>query len=196
MKYLLASFNPSKLREIKSILPENIEIVCLADIPGAEEPEEDGDTLEANAKIKAAYGYQLTGLPTIADDTGLLTEALNGRPGVYSARYAGEPSNAENNMQKLLQELMPHDNRKAEFKTVIALMQKEGDLLYFTGELKGTIADAPKGNRGFGYDPVFIPETDKRTLGEYSAEEKNKISHRAKALKKLAEYLQQSDSRQ
>jgi XTP/dITP diphosphohydrolase len=190
MKYLLASFNPSKLREIKSILPETFEIVCLADIPGAEEPEEDGDTLEANAKIKAEYGYRLTGLPTIADDTGLLVEALNGRPGVYSARYAGEPSNAERNMQKLLEELQAVNNRNAEFRTVITLMQNDGNLMYFTGVLKGEIADAPRGTHGFGYDPVFIPEGDNRTLGAYSSEEKNKISHRAKALEKLATYLE------
>lgn len=190
MKYLLATFNPSKLKEIKSILPESIEVVCLSDIPGAEEPEENGDTLEANAKIKAEYGYRLTGLPTIADDTGLLVEALNGRPGVYSARYAGEPSNAERNMQKLLEELRSADNRNAEFRTVIALIQKDGNLMYFTGVLKGEIADAAQGTYGFGYDPVFIPEGDDRTLGAYSSEEKNRISHRAKALAKLAAYLE------
>lgn len=190
MKYLLATFNPSKLKEIKSILPESIEIVCLGDIPGAEEPEENGDTLEANAQIKAEYGYRLTGLPTLSDDTGLLVEALNGQPGVYSARYAGEPSNSERNMQKLLEALQGIDNRTAEFRTVIALMQNDGNLIYFTGVLPGKIANAPEGTNGFGYDPIFIPEGEARTLGSFSSEEKNRISHRARALKKLSDYLQ------
>ena len=189
MKYLLASFNPSKLKEIKALLPEDLDIVLLSDIPGAVEPEENGNTLEANAKIKAEYGYQLTGLPTISDDTGLLTESLNGMPGVYSARYAGEPQDSEKNMEKLLNALQSERNRKAEFRTVIALQETAEEVKYFTGVLRGNIAHEKKGNAGFGYDPVFIPEGDTRSLGEYTATEKNEISHRGKALQQLARYL-------
>jgi len=188
MKWVLASFNPGKLKEMQALMPDTIEMISIAEWPDAEEPEENADTLEGNALIKAEYAYALTGYPSLADDTGLFVAALNGAPGVYSARYAGEPADSQKNIQKLLSELQEHSNRRAEFRTVIALVGR-GEPLFFTGVLKGSIALKPSGTKGFGYDSVFKPEGSEGTLAEYSPEEKNAISHRGKAMRALSAFV-------
>ena len=190
MKLVFATHNLNKVKEIKTLLPEHFELLSLTDI-GCNEPiEEYGKTLEENAWIKARFVKMKYGLDCFADDTGLEVESLNGAPGVYSARYAGEEKNANNNMDKLMNELKNKDNRSAQFKTIIALAFN-GLEMQFDGVVKGVIIDEKKGTAGFGYDPIFMPEESNKTFGEFSMDEKNKISHRSRAFKKLLSFLKE-----
>ena len=189
MKIVFASNNKNKIQEIQSMLPENIQIVSLESIGCFEEIPETAETIEENAILKANYVTQNYGFDCFADDTGLEVEVLNGEPGVYSARYAGEQRNADDNMDKLINELNDKSNRKAEFKTVIAL-NFEGEQHLFTGIASGEITLEKKGTGGFGYDPIFKPNGYDSTFAELSLEIKNKISHRGKATKALLDFLQ------
>lgn len=204
MKIVFATNNPNKLQEIRDILGERFEIVSLQDIGCHEDIPETGETLQENALLKAKYVAEHYGLDCFADDTGLEVEALHGAPGVHSARYAeGTDHNSEANMQKLLHELLDKENRKARFRTVIALLQHPKnqqeenienafvapDIHYFEGRIDGIIAKEKRGNAGFGYDPIFIPNGYQQSFAELGETIKNHISHRAKAVEKLAEYL-------
>ena len=188
MKLVFATHNLNKLAEIKAILPPHIEIISLSDI-GCDQPiEEWGKTIEHNAVIKAKYVWENYHLNCFSDDTGLEVETLDNAPGVYSARYAGPENNAQKNIAKLLRELKDKDQRKARFKTVIALLI-DGELNQFEGIINGEISETIEGEGGFGYDPVFIAEGYDKTFAQLSKNEKNKISHRAIAFQKLAEFL-------
>ena len=186
-KIVFATGNPNKLKEIKSAI-KSFEIVGLRDLGITEEIPETGDTLKKNALQKAKYVYDKTGLDCFSDDTGLEIEALNNRPGVYSAMYAGPDCNAENNMRKVLKELEGKTNRNAQFKTVIALILK-GEEYFFEGVVKGEILKEKKGKDGFGYDPIFRPVVYKESFAEMSIAQKNEISHRGLAVKKLVKFL-------
>ena len=190
MKLVFASNNPNKIKEIQQMLPESITILSLEDIGCTEDIPETAETIEGNAILKANYVTEKYGYDCFADDTGLEVEALDGEPGVYSARYAGEQKNADDNMNKLLFNLKNKDNRKAQFKTVIALNINNNQYL-FTGIVKGKIIQEKIGNQGFGYDPIFVAENDTRTFAELSIEEKAIISHRGIAVKQLILFLQQ-----
>ncbi len=189
MKLVFATNNKHKLDEVRKITAQhNIEVVSLADIHCHDEIPETADTLEGNALQKAQYIQDKFGLDCFADDTGLEVEALDNAPGVYSARYAGPGHDSEANMQKLLQEMEGKTNRKARFRTVIALII--GDKQYcFSGIVNGTITTEKKGENGFGYDPIFIPEGYEQTFAELGDFVKNKISHRAKAVEQLGHFL-------
>jgi len=186
-KIVFATGNPNKLKEIKSAI-NNFEIIGLKDLGITEEIPETGDTLKKNALQKAKYVYDKTGLDCFSDDTGLEIEALNYRPGVYSAMYAGPDCNAENNMQKVLKALEESPNRNAQFKTVIALILK-GEEYYFEGVVSGVILKEKSGKDGFGYDPIFKPVGYKESFAEMSIAQKNEISHRGLAVKKLVKFL-------
>ena len=188
-KLVFATNNAHKLDEISSILGEKVELLSLKDIHCNVDIPETADTLEGNAILKAEYIYKNYGLDCFADDTGLEVEALNGAPGVYSARYAGgEGHNAEANMQKLLQNMQGMQNRKAQFRTAICLIM-DGKKHLFEGVVKGEITKEKRGSSGFGYDPVFIPEKYTQTFAEMGNDTKNKISHRALAIEKLCRFL-------
>jgi len=189
-KLVFATNNKHKLDEVRAILEPEFSIVSLAELNCTEDIPETADTLDGNALIKAQYIHDKFGLDCFADDTGLEVDALNGEPGVYSARYAGEDHNAQNNMCKVLAMLGENKNRSAKFRTVIALIQG-GQTTYFEGRINGNITVQPRGASGFGYDPIFVPENYVSTFAQLSAEEKNQISHRALAVKKLVDYLQQ-----
>ena len=196
MKIVFATNNQHKLQEIREILGDQFEILSLADIGCHEDIPETGDTLEANAHQKAEYVFDHYHIDCFADDTGLEVDALGGAPGVHSARYAeGTDHNSEANMAKLLRELGDNDNRKARFRTVISLIQMEGGNpvcsreYQFEGVVEGRIDREKHGSEGFGYDPVFIPEGYDKSFAELGEEIKNQISHRARAVKKLAEWL-------
>ena len=189
MKIVFASNNKNKIFEIQSMLPESIQIVSLESIGCFEEIPETSETIEGNAILKANYVTQNYGFDCFADDTGLEVEALNGVPGVFSARYAGEQKNADDNMNKLLNELADKTNRSAQFKTVIALNLK-GKQYLFTGIASGEITTKKIGLGGFGYDPIFKPTNYDETFAQLSLEVKNEISHRGKATKTLIEFLQ------
>ena len=193
-KIILASNNPNKLIEFRAIFT-NHNIISLSDIGFNKDIPETGSTLEDNALIKVREIYKLTNAICISDDTGLEVEALNGAPGVFSARYAGEPSNATENIKKLLNELKKKNtiNRSAKFRTVIAYKDSNQELL-FEGIVEGSISLAPKGTSGFGYDPIFVPNDYKLTFAEMSIDIKNNISHRANAIKKLKEYFLNNNS--
>lgn len=186
-KLVFATNNAHKLSEIKAILSD-YEIVSLSDINCFDDIPETSDTLEGNALLKASYIFEKYGLDCFADDTGLEVDALNGEPGVYSARYAGDDHNSLNNMMKLLDKLGENPHRKAHFRTVIALIEG-GKVQYFEGRIDGEIAHSPRGEAGFGYDPIFVPTSYNQSFAELGTEEKNKISHRALAVQKLAIYL-------
>jgi len=188
MNLVFASNNKNKIKEIQSILPETIKILSLEEIGCHEEIPETADTIEGNAILKANYVTEKYGYDCFADDTGLEVTALNGEPGVYSARYAGEQRDANDNMNKLLEALSAKSDRSAQFKTVIALNLK-GKQSLFTGIAKGTITLNKTGNQGFGYDPIFQPENYSETFAELSSEVKNKISHRGKATRQLIDFL-------
>ena len=188
MKLVFASNNKNKIKEIQHLLPNTIELLSLEAIGCHEEIPETADTIEGNAILKANYVTQKYGYDCFADDTGLEVEALNGAPGVYSARYAGIQRNAEDNMNLLLENLKNQDNRTAQFKTVIALNIK-GKQQLFTGIAKGKITLEKSGNQGFGYDPVFQPEGYQETFADLDLEIKNQISHRGKATQLLISYL-------
>lgn len=196
MKIVFATNNQHKLQEIREILGDQFEILSLADIGCHEDIPETGNTLEANAHQKAEYVFDHYHIDCFADDTGLEVDALGGAPGVHSARYAeGTDHNSEANMAKLLRELGDNDNRKAQFRTVISLIQMEGGNpvcsreYQFEGVVEGRIDREKHGSEGFGYDPVFIPEGYDKSFAELGEEIKNQISHRARAVKKLAEWL-------
>ena len=186
-KIVFATGNPNKLKEINSAI-NSFEIIGLKDLGITEEVPETGDTLKKNALQKAKYVYDKTGLDCFSDDTGLEIEALNYRPGVYSAMYAGPDCNAENNMRKVLRELEETPNRTAQFKTVIALIL-QGKEYFFEGVVKGEILKDKTGKDGFGYDPIFRPLGYKESFAEMSIAQKNEISHRGLAVKKLVKFL-------
>jgi len=188
MQLVFASNNLNKIKEIQSILNGSIQLLSLEDIGCHEEIPETADTIEGNAILKANYVTQKYGYDCFADDTGLEVKSLDGEPGAYSARYAGEQKNADDNMNKLLDALADKKDRSAQFKTVIALNIK-GEQHLFTGIAKGVITLNKSGNYGFGYDPIFQPENYKETFAELSSDIKNKISHRAKATQQLIDFL-------
>ena len=187
-KLVFATNNSHKLEEVGDVLRGHLEILSLKEINCFDEIPETADTLEGNALLKAQHIYSKFGYDCFADDTGLEVEALDGRPGVYSARYAGEDQNAIRNMDKLLGELHDKPNRKARFRTVVALIEG-GRVNYFEGKIEGQIIDHPRGSTGFGYDPVFVPNGFSQTFAELGSDIKNKISHRALAIHALIEYL-------
>lgn len=189
-KLVFATNNAHKLSEVRAMLEPAFSIISLADLNCTEDIPETADTLEGNALLKAQYVHDKFGLDCFADDTGLEIDALNGAPGVYSARFAGENHDAKKNMEKVLSLLDGNENRKACFRTVIALIQG-GETYYFEGKVEGHITQHPRGNSGFGYDPIFVAENHLVSFAELSAEEKNLISHRALAVQKLVKYLQQ-----
>lgn len=188
MKLVFASNNLNKIKEIKALLPTGIEILSLEDIGCMIDIPETADTIEGNALLKANFIKRHYGYDCFADDTGLEVEALQGAPGVFSARYAGPQKRDSDNMHKLLQDLKDQNNRKAQFKTVIAL-HYQGTQHLFEGLAIGHILEKPQGDAGFGYDPIFQLEGTAISFAEMSLEEKNKVSHRAKALKQLTDYL-------
>ncbi|MCT4697921.1 non-canonical purine NTP diphosphatase [Tenacibaculum haliotis] len=192
MKLVFATNNLNKLAEVQKMLPNNIELLSLKDIECFDDIEETATTLEGNAKIKANYITQKFSFNCFADDTGLEIENLNGAPGVYSARYAGEPSNSENNMQKVLTELNGKTDRKAQFRTSICL-NLNGKQFLFDGICKGAILTQKQGEKGFGYDPIFKPERFNKSFAEMTSEEKNIVSHRGLAIQKLVEFLKSID---
>lgn len=188
-KLVFATNNAHKLEEIRAILGDKVEILSLNDINCHADIPETADTLQGNAALKAQYIYENYGLDCFADDTGLEVEALNGAPGIYSARYAGgEGHDSEANMKKLLSEMQDKENRKARFRTVICLIEG-GKEHFFEGIVNGSIIRERKGGAGFGYDPVFMPDGYSETFAEMGNDEKNKISHRARAVQKLCEYI-------
>lgn len=190
-KLVFATNNKHKLEEIRAILGSKIDILSLNDINCHEDIPETADTLEGNAQIKAQFVYDHYHLDCFADDTGLEVEALNGAPGVFSARYAGgEGHDSEANMKKLLSEMQDKTNRKARFRTVIAFIE-QGEIRLFEGIVNGCITEEKHGDSGFGYDPIFRPDGFSETFAEMGNEAKNQISHRANAVKKLCEYLAQ-----
>ena len=188
MKIVFATNNKNKILEVQQMLPPTIEIINLESIGCFEEIPETASTIEENAIMKANYVTQKYGYDCFADDTGLEVETLNGEPGVYSARYAGEQRNSEDNMNKVLDALSNQSNRKAQFKTVIALNLK-GEQQLFTGIARGEITLEKTGNQGFGYDPIFKPEGFEATFAQLSLEEKAAISHRGKATEQLISFL-------
>lgn len=185
---LFATLNTGKVEEMKAILGDRYPVLSLKEYGIMQQADEPYDTLEENARAKCSALFKSTGLPCFSEDTGLFTEVLGGSPGVHSARYAGEKSTAEDNLQKLLHELSGLENRKAEFRTVICLIEN-GREHFFEGVCKGRIIEMPRGNQGFGYDPVFVPEGSEKTFAEMSKEEKALFSHRKKALSQLIAFL-------
>ena len=188
MKLIFATHNKNKLKEVKSLMPSSIELLSLDEINFNDEIEETADTIEGNALLKAKIIFEKTGINCFADDSGLLVDALNGAPGVYSARFAGEQKNDQDNMQKLLHELNNKPNRNAHFKTVMVLIIDGKDYL-FEGKIEGKIITEKLGSNGFGYDPIFVPNGYNETFAQLNSETKNKISHRARALGKLLEFI-------
>lgn len=188
MELVFASSNQNKVIEIQKVVGNKIKLLSLKDIDCLEEIEETGKTFRENALIKARYVFEKYKYNCFGDDSGLEVEALDNEPGVFSVRYAGEPKNDSNNTQKLLKELGSNTRRNASFKTVIALVI-DGKEQFFEGEIKGQITLQPVGNGGFGYDPVFMPHGYDRTFAQMTLEEKNLISHRAIAIRKLIDYL-------
>ena len=189
-KLILATHNEHKAEEFKQILPQ-FRVQTLADLNYDQEITETASDLEGNSLLKADTIFRLYGHIVISDDSGLEVKALNGAPGVYSARYAGEQKDDQKNTEKLIHELKGITNRNAQFRTVITLMSSSV-ALQFEGIIKGAILHEPKGNKGFGYDPVFIPNGYQKTFAELSSNEKNKISHRADAIKKLVAFIEKN----
>ena len=190
MKLIFATNNPNKVKEVKNKLT-SFEIITLKEIGITEDIPETGKTLAENALQKARYVYKKTGKNCFADDTGLEIESLNNEPGVYSARYAGEEKNSDKNMNLVLENLKPKTNRNACFKTVIALIINGKEIL-FEGKVDGEITEIKTGQDGFGYDPIFKPKGYELTFAEMELSEKNKISHRAFAVKKLVRFLSEN----
>jgi len=190
-KLVLASRNKNKIEEMKQLVSHlEIEIFSALDFPELQEVEEDKPTLEGNALKKAKYVNQKTGFPALSDDTGLEVDSLGGAPGVYSARYAGETATYQDNVLKLLESLNGKENRKAQFRTVVALV--DGDNEYtFEGVCRGSIIEEQKGKKGFGYDPIFMPEEFSETFAQMEPTIKNLISHRGKAIQKFIEFLEE-----
>lgn len=188
MKLIFASQNPNKIKEIAALLPEGIQLEGLDEKMFPEELPETGNTLEANALQKAKYVFEKSGQACFADDTGLEIEALDGRPGVYSARYAGEEKSAVKNIEKVLSEMKGSGNRKAHFRTVIAYVDGKNEL-FFEGKVDGQILENKRGEKGFGYDPVFQPDGASKSFAEMELDEKNTLSHRARALQQFIRFL-------
>ncbi|MBO7281456.1 MAG: non-canonical purine NTP diphosphatase [Bacteroidaceae bacterium] len=188
MKLVFATNNKHKLQEVRDIIGSGVEILSLADINCNEDIPETADTLDGNALIKARYIYEKYNVNCFADDTGLEVDVLDGAPGVYSARYAGDGHDSEANMRKLLENLTGKNNRNAQFRTVIALII-DGEEKLFNGIVKGTITEEKRGDSGFGYDPIFVPEGYSESFAQMDSRTKNSISHRYRATKQLSEYL-------
>ena len=187
---LIATHNAHKKEEIQQILGENFTVTSLTDYNIHDEIVEDGNTFHANALIKAQYCFDTTGKPSLGDDSGLVVEALDGRPGIYSARYAGDHDFTKN-ISKVLDELEGVENRKAYFVTVMCLVDETGTN-YFEGRVYGNLTKEVRGEKGFGYDPIFIPENYEITFAEMKAEDKNKISHRKKAIEQFLEFMERN----
>jgi len=187
-KLVFATNNAHKLAEVRSILEPHFKIISLEDLNCTDDIPETAQTLDGNALLKATWIHSKFGMDCFADDTGLEVDALGGEPGVYSARYAGEENNSYNNMSKVLTLLGDDTNRKARFRTVIALIQDKKNH-FFEGRIEGDISLIPRGDSGFGYDPIFVPKGYLLSFAQLSAEEKNQISHRALALHKLMDFL-------
>ena len=192
MKICFATQNINKTKEVNQLLGDYYEIINLHDLDYFEDIPETEATLEGNSRLKAHFSFKKFGLPSFADDSGLEVNSLDGAPGVYSARYAGGDRSDLANMQKLLQNLADKKDRSAQFKTVITLIWKNGER-QFTGTINGAIIHEMRGKDGFGYDPIFVPDGYDCTFAEMSREEKNKISHRAIAVKKLVEFLKENE---
>lgn len=188
MKLVFATNNKNKIREITNVLGESFHLLSLADIKMEEDIPENEPTLEGNALQKARFIHRATGMNVFADDTGLEIEALDGSPGVHSARFAGENKDSDANIDKLLSMLEGKTNRRGRFRTVIALILDDREYL-FEGIASGKILNERRGREGFGYDPVFLPDGFTRTFAEMNLDEKNRISHRAKAFNKLKSFL-------
>jgi XTP/dITP diphosphohydrolase len=184
-----ATNNQHKLAEVKSLLGAKFNVVGLAELNHQEDLAEDFLTLDANAKQKAEFIFQRYNTPCFADDTGLEVETLKGEPGVLSARYAGPQKSSSDNIVLLLKNLSGKADRTAQFRTVICLVRSETEIHYFEGIVEGEIINEPRGSQGFGYDPIFVPKGFTKTLAEMSMDEKNKISHRAKAVNQLVTFL-------
>ena len=193
MKIVFATHNKNKFHEVKSMMPDPIELMSLDDIDCFDDIPETASTIEGNALLKSRYIRKNFGINCFADDTGLEVDALDNAPGVFSARYAGPDCNAEDNISKLLSELNGIKNRSARFKTAISLSIEDREIM-FVGICNGRIIDAPRGNLGFGYDPIFQPEGFEITFAEMSLEQKSEIGHRGKAIRKLIDYLSGSSS--
>lgn len=191
MKLYFATHNSNKLKEIQKLLPQGMELLGLDSLGLNEDIPETADTIEGNSQMKTRYVYERHGVACFGDDTGLEVDALNGEPGVFSARYAGPQKDSEDNMKLLLERMTGHTNRSARFKTVITYIDSDGNEKQFTGIAEGTITEQRAGAEGFGYDPIFQPLGYDRTFAEMSAEEKNSISHRGKAFAQLVDYLKQ-----
>jgi non-canonical purine NTP pyrophosphatase, rdgB/HAM1 family len=187
-KLVFATNNSHKLSEVRAILQPEFQIISLSELDCNDDIPETASTLEGNALLKAQYIFEKFGLDCFADDTGLEIDALGGEPGVYSARYAGDANCAHDNMCKVLEKLGDNPNRKACFRTVIALILN-GQTHYFEGKINGDIATQPRGNNGFGYDPIFIPDGYLVSFAQLTSDEKNVISHRALTVKGLSDYL-------
>lgn len=185
---VFATNNQHKLEEVRAIVGKYFNVLSLADINCCEDIPETGSTFEENALQKARYVFEKYGYDCFADDSGLEVSALDNAPGVFSARYAGEPTDSQRNIEKLMHNMQGVSHREAQFRTVIALLY-EGEQLLFEGCIKGVIIDTLRGDKGFGYDPVFRPCGYEETFAEMSSEQKNKISHRALATNQLIEYL-------
>ena len=192
MKLVFATHNPGKLKEVHEMLAPKYEVIGLHDLNDHEDIIEDAPTLEGNAIIKAQTVWQRHGLPCFSDDTGLEIDALNGAPGVYSARYAGPAKDPQDNMDKVLHELEGINDRGAQFRTAVAL-QWNGEYKIFEGIVRGSIATERRGAKGFGYDPIFIPEGFPTSFAQMDAAAKNAISHRGRAIKALVDFLISQD---
>ncbi|MBL6825629.1 MAG: RdgB/HAM1 family non-canonical purine NTP pyrophosphatase [Bacteroidetes bacterium] len=187
---VLASRNPNKIHELRELLSlPDLRVLSTADFPELEEVDEDALTLEGNALKKAHYVAMVTGLPSLADDTGLEVSALNGAPGVYSARYAGEQASYDDNVEKLLSEMENIEQRKAQFRTVVAFVDADKQWM-FEGVCRGHISRYRKGVKGFGYDPIFVPDGFEQSFAEMGSKQKNSISHRGLAMKEAVAFLQ------
>jgi len=190
VKLIFATHNKNKLSEVKALMPGNIDLLGLSEISFDNEIEETATTIEGNASLKSTAIYEATKINCFSDDSGLLVDELSGAPGVYSARYAGDQKNDEDNIQKLLENLKGKANRKAHFKTVMSLII-DGKENLFEGKIFGIIIEEKKGTNGFGYDPIFVPDGHNKTFAEMTKEEKSAISHRGIALKKLIDFLKE-----
>jgi XTP/dITP diphosphohydrolase len=195
MKLCMATNNAHKIEEIEPLVPDTVGLVSLAEVGCREELPETGDTLEANSRQKAQYVWDHYGVSCFADDTGLEVEALRGEPGVYSARYAGPQRDARTNMELLLRKLEGEENRRAQFRTSITLIL-DGETYQFEGVVRGAILGAPRGTGGFGYDPLFVPDGYAQTFAEMDLAEKNRVSHRARAVERLIRFLREREQRE
>lgn len=188
MEILLATHNAHKKEEIQQILGEHYQVKSLSDEQILEEIEENGSSFHENARIKAQYCYEKTGKPSVGDDSGLVIPALDGRPGIFSARYAGD-HHFDKNIAKVLEEMIGIEDRQAYFITVMCLVDEKGEAHYFEGRVYGHITHEKRGEKGFGYDPIFIPEGHSISFAEMPSEDKNQISHRKEAVSKFLDFL-------